>query len=265
MELLKTLPEKSIDLCLTDPPYNIADTSKMTKSKGIIQPITNLEVWGGEFKDSWTTFEEYADWLIEISKLIDKSLKDDGSVIMFLDRKLTGYFIYRMEHEIGWIFKSKFYFEKLNPVPHIRKSNYLSSIEEAIWLVKKSNRYTINFISQEKMHPIWHLSDVEIQSYLQTFWQGYAGGGGKKISDHPTEKYSWMLYPLLRRHTTRGQTILDPFMGSGACGVLCRKMGLDFIGFERETKYFQSAKERVEKIIPFSSSDVRDIEVEDFD
>ena len=260
MELLKSLKHGSIDLCLTDPPYNIGDKSKMTKSKGIVQPITNLEAWGGTFKDSWTTFEEYADWLIEISKLIHKSLKENGSVIMFLDRKVTGYFIYRMEHEIGWKFKSKFYFEKLNPVPHIRKNNYLSSIEEAIWLVKTSNNYTINFLSQQLMHPVWKLSDAEIQTYLQTFWTGYAGGAYKKISPHPTEKYSWMIYPLLRRHTTRGQVVLDPFMGSGAIGVVSRRMGLDFVGFEREPEYFESASERIRQIIPMSDISMKDFE-----
>ena len=77
MELLRSLKPGSIDLCLTDPPYNIGDKSKMTKSKGIVQPITNLEAWGGTFKDSWTTFEEYADWLMEISKLINPSKRMD--------------------------------------------------------------------------------------------------------------------------------------------------------------------------------------------
>lgn len=261
MELLKTLEEGSVDLCLTDPPYNIGDKSKMTKSKSVIQPITNLEAWGKEFTDSWKTFEEYADWLMEISKLIDRAVKPTGSIIMFLDRKFTGYFIYRMEKEIGWTFKSKFYFRKLNPVPHIRKNNYRSVIEEAVWFVKTTNRYTINFYSQEEMIPMWDMETIEVQNFMQTYWKGYIGG--KRISDHPTEKYPWMIYPLLKRHAQKGQTILDPFMGSGIVGMISKNMGLNFIGFERETKYFNSAVKRIQNSNVLSDISIRDMEIEE--
>ena len=246
MNLLQILETKSVDLCLTDPPYNIGDKSKLTKVKNSIQ--TTADAWGGKFQDSWATFEEYADWILKIFSLVDKALKDNGSCIIFLDRKMTGYFIYRMEHELGWTFKSKFYFEKLNPVPHIRKNNYLSNMEEAIWMVKTSNRYTINFLSQTTMKPLW---------------KGCIGSNGNKRSDHPTEKYEWMISPLLQRHARRGQTVLDPFMGSGIVGMISKRIGMNFIGFEKERGYFMDAKRRIDSMGITSEISTSDCEVDE--
>jgi len=64
---------------------------------------------------------------------------------------------------------------------------------------------------------------------------------------HPTEKPIPLMRELLQDFTNPGQTILDPFMGSGTTGVACAKMGRKFIGVELDTKYFEIACERIEK------------------
>lgn len=64
---------------------------------------------------------------------------------------------------------------------------------------------------------------------------------------HPTEKPIPLMRELLSDFTTAGQTILDPFMGSGTTGVACAKMGRAFIGIELDEKYFDIACERIEK------------------
>ena len=46
-------------------------------------------------------------------------------------------------------------------------------------------------------------------------------------------------------HVPKAQTVCDPYMGSGTTGVACARMGLQFIGIERETKYFEIACERI--------------------
>lgn len=64
---------------------------------------------------------------------------------------------------------------------------------------------------------------------------------------HPTEK-PWRLFTeLLQDFTNKGQTILDPFMGSGTTGVACAKLGRKFIGIELEERYFQIACERIQR------------------
>lgn len=64
---------------------------------------------------------------------------------------------------------------------------------------------------------------------------------------HPTEKPIPLMRELLADFTNSGQTILDPFMGSGTTGVACARMGRKFIGIELDPKYFDIACERIAK------------------
>jgi len=64
---------------------------------------------------------------------------------------------------------------------------------------------------------------------------------------HPTEKPIPLMREILGDFTNPGQTILDPFMGSGTTGVASAKMGRRFIGIEKDKKYFDIACERIER------------------
>jgi site-specific DNA-methyltransferase (adenine-specific) len=66
-------------------------------------------------------------------------------------------------------------------------------------------------------------------------------------SPHPTEKPVDLMSIYIGNSTWHGQTILDPFMGSGTTGVACAKMGRKFIGIELDPKYFEVACERIAK------------------
>jgi site-specific DNA-methyltransferase (adenine-specific) len=65
-------------------------------------------------------------------------------------------------------------------------------------------------------------------------------------SEHPTEKPVELMQEWVRNSTGRGDTVLDPFMGSGTTGVACAKLGRKFIGIEIEPKYFDIACRRIE-------------------
>lgn len=71
--------------------------------------------------------------------------------------------------------------------------------------------------------------------------------GPERHGEHPTEKPRKLMAEILKDFTNEGQTILDPFMGSGTTGVAAVQMGRDFIGIEREEKYFDIACERILK------------------
>lgn len=64
---------------------------------------------------------------------------------------------------------------------------------------------------------------------------------------HPTEKPVPLMLELLTDFTNPGQTILDPFAGSGTTGVACARSGRRFIGIEKDPKYFDIACERIER------------------
>jgi len=64
-------------------------------------------------------------------------------------------------------------------------------------------------------------------------------------TDHPSQKPIQLLRTLVERYTKKGDTILDPFMGSGTTGVACVQTGRNFIGIEIEPKYFEIAQKRI--------------------
>ncbi|PBB98822.1 hypothetical protein CK224_09785 [Mesorhizobium sp. WSM3862] len=64
---------------------------------------------------------------------------------------------------------------------------------------------------------------------------------------HPTEKPVPLMRELLSLFTSSGETVLDPFMGSGSTGVACAKLGRPFIGIEIDAGYFEIACERIRK------------------
>ncbi len=70
--------------------------------------------------------------------------------------------------------------------------------------------------------------------------------GPERNGVHPTEKPRKLMAEIIADFTNEGQTILDPFMGSGTTGVAAVQMGRDFIGIEREPKYFDIAAKRIE-------------------
>ncbi|MGZ9432372.1 DNA-methyltransferase [Mycoplasma sp. 613B] len=71
---------------------------------------------------------------------------------------------------------------------------------------------------------------------------------GKEKVDHPTQKSLKLMEEIIKIHTNEGDLILDPFMGSGTTGVAALKLKRNFIGIEKDEKYFKIAKERIEKI-----------------
>ncbi|MBV9505022.1 MAG: site-specific DNA-methyltransferase [Acidobacteriia bacterium] len=64
--------------------------------------------------------------------------------------------------------------------------------------------------------------------------------------DHPTQKPLPLLLDWVKKFTDEGDTVLDPFMGSGTTGVACLKLGRSFIGIERREDYFNTARARME-------------------
>ena len=225
-EGIKKLEKESIDLLLTDPPYGIAQNDKLTKQGNDI--VNNKTAWGSDYKDSWDSIEEYSQWLVDIVEKVIPKIKNNGSLILFMDRKLTGYIIYRLE-KLGLVFRNKVYFIKKNPLPHFRKNNYRSTVEEAVWFTK-TKKYKINFLEQKDMK--------------QEF---YGVIGTNKYTEHPNEKYKWMIEPLIRRHSKKNDLVLDLFSGSGAISYYSRSMKRNFIAFEMNKKFYDMSIELLKK------------------
>ena len=89
---------------------------------------------------------------------------------------------------------------------------------------------------KNKVYDEWYPKNIIVQSN--------AGSSVKSI--HPTQKPVPLLEYLIRTYTLEGETVLDNCMGSGSTGVACLNTGRNFIGIEKDCKFFELAKERIE-------------------
>lgn len=75
----------------------------------------------------------------------------------------------------------------------------------------------------------------------------FKGNIGASVTEHPTEKYEWMIHPLIERHSKVGDLILDPMCGSGTTCIIAKKLGRRFIGMDIEEKWCELSKKRILK------------------
>jgi len=219
--ILDYIDSSSVHLLLTDPPYGISDESKITFTNG--KPEFMVEKTKGEFSDQQTDKEMF-DLYESLAKHAYRLLKPNGSLIVFYDRGKP--YLLAPLFELFRI-RNKMVFIKSNPSPHMRKNNYRSGYEQCMWFSK--DVYKINFISQKAMVNVFY------------------GKTKKHHTPHPTEKYEWMIRPLIERHSDPGDLILDPFMGSGRVCVEAKKLGRRYIGIDIKQKWCDVAGKWLEE------------------
>jgi site-specific DNA-methyltransferase (adenine-specific) len=213
LELLGTLEDKSIDLVLTDPPYNISKPNNFST-------MGRAGIDFGEWDHNFDLFS----YIDRVYQLLDKN----GSFIVFNDWKNLGD-ISRYAEEKGFETKDIIRLEKSNPMPRNRDRRYIVDSEYAVWFVKKGAKWVFNRQDEKYERP------------------KFTCGIEKGL--HPTQKPLSMMEWLVKIHTNAGQTVLDPFMGSGTTGVAAVKLNRGFIGIELDEHYFEIAKDRIEEAL----------------
>ena len=123
------------------------------------------------------------------------------------------------------LLKDKLIWEKSNPMPRNRDRRYVTDYECAIWFTKKGAKWTFNRQDEKYQRPKFVAS---IESGL-----------------HPTQKNLKLMEELVKIHSNQGDTVIDPFMGSGTTGVACKNLGRKFIGIEKDPVYFEVANKRI--------------------
>ena len=221
LNILPTLPDKSVDMILTDPPYHITNPNSITFVGS--KPTSVKERWGHWEKDS---FEEYEAMVCGVIDEAKRLLKENKVMIMWLRAEYGGYFA-RYAETIGFKLFSTLIWETPNPVPHIRHTNYRSSFEYGMVVCNGKKSVPFNWLGQARMknvfkHPI-----------------------GNKVTGHPTEKPESLFQWHVEVHTDPGDSVLDPFMGSGTTGVVSAKTGRNFTGIELNETYYRMAHDRI--------------------
>ncbi len=223
LEGLSRLEPKSVDLVVTDPPYNIASTSKTTVRHGKI--VSTMEAWG-----AWDCLHPF-DHDVLIAQVISQCyrvLKPGGALYMFTAREDSGFFV-RRAVERGFTYRNQVVMVKKNPLPSFAKSNYRSGFEICFY-VSKGKPATFNFISQPECVNV------------------YAHATKHRLTDHPTEKPLGMIRRLVLVSSNEGDLVLDPFMGSGTTAVAAKQTGRHFLGFDTSPEYVAMANRRLKEL-----------------
>ena len=244
VQLLKQLPDKSIDLIFADPPYNLQLNKELYRPDQSKVSAVNDE-W-----DKFSSFKEYDDfcrnWLSECRRV----LKPTGSIwvigsyhnIFRLGTVLQDLNFWIL-NDIIWI--------KSNPMPNFKGTRFNNAHETLIWAAPsaKSN-YTFHYHSMKVMN-----DDLQMRSdWYIPICQGDERLKINGNKAHSTQKPEELLYRIIISSTNPGDVVLDPFMGSGTTAAVAKKLNRNYIGFERENSYIKVARERLDKIIPVDNS-----------
>ena len=239
LEILKTIPNKTFDLVFADPPYNLQIGKKLKRPD-------DSKVNG--VNDKWDQFESFNDydnfckkWLTECKRV----LKDNGSIWVIG----TYHNIFRLGYHIqnkGYWMLNDVIWRKNNPMPNFRGTRFTNAHETLIWASKnKNSKYTFNYQSLKclnddlQMRSDWTLPICNGSERIKR--------NGKKV--HSAQKPESLLHRILLASTNKGDFVFDPFLGTGTTAVVAKKLGRNYFGVEKEKKYFQTSKQRLEKTI----------------
>lgn len=242
IEILNLFPENSIDLIFADPPYNLQLQQELWRPN-----MTRVDA----VKDAWDQFQDFhaydkftQNWLSACRRV----LKDTGTIWVIG----TYHNIYRVGailQDLGYWILNDVIWIKSNPMPNFRGVRFTNAHETLLWACKyRGAKYTFNYHAMKALN-----EDLQVRS--DWFLPICSGEerlkfNGKKA--HSTQKPEALLYRVILASSNPGDIVLDPFFGSGTTGAVAKKLHRRYIGIEKDARYVQIAKERLDQITPAS-------------
>lgn len=226
LELLQNIPDKSIDMILTDPPYGIT----ACKWDSVI-PIAPL-------------------W-----EQLNRIIKDNGAIVLFGMEPFSS--ALRMSniknYKYDWVWDKKlatgFINAKRQPLRRIEniivfyktQCCYYPIMRKGVKRLKGTNEPH----SLDKIYGDIKAAKKINDEYYPTSILEFSNAN-RTGNLHPTQKPVALLEYLIKTYTLENETVLDFTMGSGSTGVACVNTNRDFIGIELDDRYFRIAKDRIE-------------------
>lgn len=242
LEIMESLPGGSVDLVFADPPYNLQ------LSQALYRPnMTRVEGVDDDW-DRFGGFRQYDDFTRAWLSACRRLLRDDGGLWVIG----TYHNIHRVGailQDLGYWILNDVLWVKANPMPNFRGTRLTNAHEILIWASKtKKARYSFNHHAMKslnggkQMRSDWYLPLCTGSERIKV--------NGKKA--HATQKPEALLYRVLLASTDPGDVVLDPFFGTGTTGAVAKRLGRHWIGIEKEARYVDLARKRIEGIKPES-------------
>ncbi len=235
IEVLKSLPDESIDLIFADPPYNLQ------LKKELFRPDNSKVNAVNDDWDKFSSFRKYdfftECWLNECKRL----LKPNGT-IWVIGSYHNIFRVGKTLQDLGFWILNDVIWRKSNPMPNFKGTRFTNAHETLIWASKKeSSKYTFNYNAMKSLN-----GDIQMRSD----WSIPICSGkerlrlnGEKV--HSTQKPETLLSRIILSSTNPGELVLDPFLGSGTTASVAKRYNRNWIGIEKERKYIEQAKNRI--------------------
>lgn len=232
LELMKDIPDGSVDMILTSPPYNM-----------------NLRIREGKYcsrqivKELSTKYARFSDNLpMDDYYIFNKNVLTEclriSDLVFYNIQILTGNkpALFKLMGRFANYIKELIVWDKVNAQPAIREG-VMNSQFELILVLEKSNPISRRFTK----------CNFD-RGTLSNCW--YIKRGKKVCKDHGAVFPEELAIQVVSNFTDEKDIVLDPFMGVGTTGVACKNLGRSFIGIELDPTYFEIAKKRIEEFIP---------------
>lgn len=230
LEYLKTIPDGSIDMVLTDPPYAI-----------------NYD--GGKGWDNFQSEEQYLQWCYQWTNEALRTLKQGGIFAVFGTLKTDAFLKYKLylsaqpemksQNEIIWSY---------NWGGRTRKN--FARKHEYIWIYSKGNEFTFNadlIRVPRKMKRNLRTGQDYTNGTIPTCVWTENNHTSNVVTWHPTAKNLKILRRLINAYTNQGETVLDIFLGSGATAIAANQLNRNVKGCELDAEYYDLMLKRIEK------------------
>ena len=241
VEMMRTIPNNSIDVIFADPPYNLQLSGNLLRPNNTKVDAVN---------EDWDQFESFAQydkftrsWLNEARRV----LKETGTLWV-----IGSYHnIFRVGtslQDMGFWILNDIIWRKTNPMPNFRGKRFTNAHETLIWCSKSQNaKAKFNYDAMKSLN-----EDLQMRSD----WLLPICAGPERLKDkrtgrkaHPTQKPEALLHRVILSSSDPKDVILDPFFGSGTTGAVAKKLCRNFIGIERDINYIKAAKKRLQEVI----------------
>lgn len=245
--ILPTLPAESVDVIFADPPYNLQLDGELWRPN-LTKVDAVDDVW-----DKFASFDDYDTftraWLIEAQRI----MKARSSIWV----SGTYHNIFRVGaimQDLGFWVLNTVTWLKPNAMPNFNGTRLKNDVEFVIW-AKKSEKagYTFNH------HTAKQFNDFAPHKQLGSVWQIKACGGGERLKDssgvklHSTQKPAELLKRILLISSHAGDTVLDPFSGTGTTAAVAKLLHRHWCGIERDARYHAAAQARVAQVEPLAA------------
>jgi modification methylase len=240
-QMLRMLPDASVNCVFADPPYNL-------QLRGELRRPDESLVDGVD--DDWDKFTDFAaydsftrDWLGECRRILRK----DGT-LWVIGSYHNIFRIGTILQDLGFWVLNDVIWRKTNPMPNFRGRRFTNAHETMIWAAKgPDSRYKFNYQSMKSLNDDLQMrSDWSIS--LCTGAERLRNVHGLKL--HPTQKPEALLHRVILASTAPGDIILDPFLGTGTTAVVAKRLHRHFIGIERHPAYVEAALGRLQVETP---------------